>query len=47
MKNCKNCNEYSCGAQGTDNVSIICGNSLADFEKKYEELDEEIEKTDW
>lgn len=27
MKNCKTCTEYSCGGQGTDNVSAICGDT--------------------
>lgn len=24
MKECKSCNEYTCGAQGTDNISNVC-----------------------
>ena len=33
MKKCKTCNEYSCGAQGSDNVSHICGdNQFTQFE---------------
>ena len=26
-KYCKTCTEYSCGAQGSDNISDICGDS--------------------
>lgn len=25
MKNCKTCNEYSCGGQGSENISEKCG----------------------
>lgn len=37
MKNCKDCEEYMCGAQGSDNISKICGgenytaNKMVDF----------------
>lgn len=28
MKNCKYCNEFMCGASGTDSVSEYCGNTM-------------------
>lgn len=32
MKECKDCNEYGCGAQGSDNVSAACGNAMTKFD---------------
>ena len=31
MKECKDCNEYGCGAQGSDNISATCGNTMTKF----------------
>ena len=31
MKNCKECDEFLCGGQGSDNVSVICGNTKREF----------------
>lgn len=31
MKNCKECNDFMCGGQGSDNVSMTCGNTAREF----------------
>lgn len=31
MKNCKECDEFMCGGQGSDNVSMTCGNTTREF----------------
>ena len=31
MKNCKECDEFTCGGQGSDNVSMTCGSTTREF----------------
>lgn len=39
MKLCKTCTEYSCGAQGSDNISQNCGDSGTYFYRPIEKED--------
>ena len=40
MKLCKTCTEYSCGAQGSDNISENCGNNGTYFYRSVEKKED-------